>query len=165
MIDVKSEYGAMGDGKADDTRAIQKALDVRCDGATPKAIFFPAGTYRVTETLYLSHHSGGKCRRAGPYGGWIAGAGSGATVIRMDPGLKKGVFASDGLASATIQGLTFQTFAYRPGDPPAHNFEMSSAPATPRASSTLSSTSSSTAASAGSRSASSIRRGASAHRS
>jgi hypothetical protein len=50
--------GAIGDGKADDTHAIQMAIDLagKPDPASPgrtlpTAIFFPAGTYRVTRTL------------------------------------------------------------------------------------------------------------------
>src|SRR4030095_3684672 len=95
-----------------------------CDRETPKAIFFPAGTYRITRTLYLNHHEGGDCHGALPEGGGIAGAGSDSTVIRMDPGVQKGVFATDGLALATIQGLTFKTWSYRIGDPEVPNFDI-----------------------------------------
>ena len=42
------DFGAVGDGVADDTEAIQKALN----GSTAEVVF-PAGTYRVTKTLFL----------------------------------------------------------------------------------------------------------------
>ncbi len=44
-IDVR-DFGAIGDGVADDTAAIQAALDTK-----PRSVFFPAGTYRCNLTL------------------------------------------------------------------------------------------------------------------
>jgi hypothetical protein len=125
MIDVKAPpYNAKGDGTTDDTATIQAALNAGCDGKTPKTLYFPAGTYRVTNTLYLNDHAGIACQNAFPYGGWIAGAGSSQTIITMDPSLKKGVFATDGLSWATIQGITFRTWTYQSGDPGAINFDV-----------------------------------------
>lgn len=46
IINVK-DFGAIGDGMADDTAAIKKALIQ----AVGKRLFFPAGKYRVTSTL------------------------------------------------------------------------------------------------------------------
>ena len=52
FANVKSApYRAKGDGKADDTAAIQKALDDCPEG---KAVLLPAGTYRLTATLKIS---------------------------------------------------------------------------------------------------------------
>jgi hypothetical protein len=125
MIDVTAPpYKAKGDATTDDSEAIQKALDAGCDKQTPKTIYFPKGQYRITKTLYLNQHLGKACHGAFPYGGWIAGAGSGVTTIQMDPSLKKTVFATDGLAWATIQGVTFRTFGYHPGDPEEVNFDI-----------------------------------------
>ncbi len=44
-------YGAKGDGRTDDTAAIQKALDDCPEG---KAVLCPAGTYRLTASLTFS---------------------------------------------------------------------------------------------------------------
>ncbi|MEK7468023.1 MAG: glycosyl hydrolase family 28-related protein [Planctomycetota bacterium] len=44
-------YSAKGDGAADDTAAIQKALDDCPEG---KAVYLPAGTYRLTATLTIT---------------------------------------------------------------------------------------------------------------
>lgn len=50
IINVK-DYGAIGDGVTDDSDAIQDALDL-CEG---KAVWFPAGTYLITDTLRVTH--------------------------------------------------------------------------------------------------------------
>jgi len=42
-----TDFGAIGDGTADDTAAIQQAIDSSRD------LFFPAGTYRVSDALRL----------------------------------------------------------------------------------------------------------------
>ncbi len=75
-----------------------------------------SGTYKLTNTLYLNHETGGSCREHRPYGGWIAGAGSAVTKLQMASGLKKSVFATDGLGNATVQGITFKTWAWQDGD-------------------------------------------------
>jgi hypothetical protein len=122
MINVKAApYGATGNGIFDDTAAIQAALDANC--GQPKNLYFPAGTYRISNTLYLSHHSGGTCRKS-QFGGWVAGAGSGSTILSMSPAVKKGVFATDGLAFATVQGITFKTWAWQSGDPREPNVDL-----------------------------------------
>jgi len=47
-VDVRS-YGAVGDGVADDTPALQRALDaVRSEGG---AVYVPAGRYRISDAL------------------------------------------------------------------------------------------------------------------
>lgn len=54
-VNVKA-YGAVGDGVADDTAAIQGAIDAA--EANQAAIFFPAGIYRVTSGLDFAATSG-----------------------------------------------------------------------------------------------------------
>jgi len=48
---VKTNYGAVGDGVTDDTAAIQKGLNAL--GPNNPTLFFPDGTYRITQTLTL----------------------------------------------------------------------------------------------------------------
>ncbi|MGZ5029066.1 MAG: glycosyl hydrolase family 28-related protein [Methylobacter sp.] len=49
MISVK-DFGAVGDGAADDTAAIQAAINSATSGMT---VFFPAGFYKITATINL----------------------------------------------------------------------------------------------------------------
>src|SRR5437763_15601030 len=49
---VKTNFGAVGDGVTDDTAAIQKALSAL--GPTNPTLYFPAGTYRISQTLTLA---------------------------------------------------------------------------------------------------------------
>jgi hypothetical protein len=52
MANNVRDFGAVGDGTADDTTAIQNAIN---DGqSNGKPIFLPVGTYRVTKTLRVS---------------------------------------------------------------------------------------------------------------
>jgi len=52
MLNVKTVYGAVGDGKTDDTAAIQKAIssNIRKQN-TSRILFFPQGTYLVSKPL------------------------------------------------------------------------------------------------------------------
>ncbi len=49
MINVKQDYGAKGDGISDDTQAIQQAI--RAHVGNSKTIYFPSGTYLVSDRL------------------------------------------------------------------------------------------------------------------
>jgi hypothetical protein len=47
------EFGARGDGKADDSAAIQAAIDKAEHHAREGIVFVPAGRYRLTRTIYV----------------------------------------------------------------------------------------------------------------
>jgi hypothetical protein len=53
MVNIKTQYGAKGDGVSDDTEAIQQAISsvVHHPQAGPRIVFFPAGTYLVSRPL------------------------------------------------------------------------------------------------------------------
>ncbi len=60
------DFGAVGDGKADDTAAVLKAVQ-------NQAAFFPAGTYRITSTVRIPLNETG----------WVALRGDGASRVVM----------------------------------------------------------------------------------
>lgn len=60
---VKERYGAKGDGKADDTSALQKAIDEN------EIVFLPKGYYRISRTLQLREHT--RLVGAGRHLSWI----------------------------------------------------------------------------------------------
>jgi hypothetical protein len=55
------DFGALGDGRADDTQAIQKAIDSTAHGA----VYLPAGRYKITDYIRIGK-SGVVLRGAGP---------------------------------------------------------------------------------------------------
>lgn len=62
-VNIKERYGAVGDGKTDDTAALQAALDGMRNGRSPntplgETVYLPAGTYRITRTLTMESHLG-----------------------------------------------------------------------------------------------------------
>jgi hypothetical protein len=58
-LNVK-DFGATGDGKADDAPAIRKAIDAAfAPESIDRSIFFPPGIYRIASTIHLTpQHSG-----------------------------------------------------------------------------------------------------------
>jgi len=57
VIDVKT-FGAIGNGVVDDTQPIQSAISVAAK--EKKAVYIPAGTYRITSTLSVLGQNKGK---------------------------------------------------------------------------------------------------------
>ncbi|WP_172885662.1 right-handed parallel beta-helix repeat-containing protein [Jiangella sp. DSM 45060] len=78
------DFGAVGDGVADDTDAIQQAIDAQLQHAN-KIVYFPPGTYRTTRTLVvpdIEGEGGGNFNRI-----VLAGAGTmgvRTSIIRPD---------------------------------------------------------------------------------
>jgi hypothetical protein len=122
VVDVtRAPYSAKGDGKADDTAAIQKALNDHMQGGI---LYFPPGTYRITSTLRWAKKDskGREC--------WgnitLQGAGTGKTILRLadgtftDPAKPQTVMWCGGFGSADwfhnyIHDLTIDTGRDNPG--------------------------------------------------
>ncbi|MHB9023007.1 MAG: glycosyl hydrolase family 28-related protein [Armatimonadota bacterium] len=95
-VNVKTDVtpGAVGDGMADDTAAIQKAFDEVKEGST---VYLPAGTYRLTKTLTL----------LGPrHGTLVVGHGRDTKLIWDGPVGGK-MINEDGIAYCRYVGLLF----------------------------------------------------------
>jgi len=102
-FDVR-DFGAKGDGKNDDTAAVQKALDASFVDYTrdsvPKSlpeVFIPAGTYRLTGTLVF--------RNA------LVLRGEGTAVLQLDAPEKDLLYGAGRFAR--ISGLTFRGGAHQ----------------------------------------------------
>lgn len=97
---VQRDYGAVGDGKADDTEAIQRALDDLRFRKRGCVLFFPSGTYRITKTVKTVR----KAHTEG-MGISITGENPATTVIRWD-GDKGGMMLQYDAWYSTIRRLT-----------------------------------------------------------
>jgi hypothetical protein len=75
FADVR-DFGAVGDGSADDTEAISRALYqlycVQSNSQIRRSLYFPAGTYRITESLII------------PTFAKLVGEGADCTTILLD---------------------------------------------------------------------------------
>ncbi len=100
MFDVR-QFGAKGDGKTDDTKAIQAAIDA---GKLGGAVFVPPGVYPSSE-LHLRPH-------VSMIGvpGWSYGStgGSGGSVIRLNDPNAPSLLNITGAFGATIDGLCLE---------------------------------------------------------
>ena len=79
--DLKRDYGAVGNGKADDTKAVQRALDDLVKHEKACVLYVPAGTYRHTETEKTVRTAHSDCQ-----GVSVLGEDPARTVFRWDGG-------------------------------------------------------------------------------
>ncbi len=75
---VCRDYGAKGDGQADDTAAIQKALDDLGQHKKFCVLYFPAGIYRITATVKTARREHTDCMCT------IVGEDPDRTILRWD---------------------------------------------------------------------------------
>ncbi len=77
--DLRRDYGAVGDGKADDTKALQAAFDDLIKHAKACVLYVPAGTYRLTGTVQTVRKVHTDC-----LGVTVVGEDPARTVLRWD---------------------------------------------------------------------------------
>ena len=95
-----ADFGAVGDGRADDTAALQKALD-RTFAGGGTVLMLPPGTYRVTRTLRIAFEPGSTGdlgRRSG-----IIGHGA-----RLDSEIADGGNVLEMLCRATVRFVVIE---------------------------------------------------------
>src|ERR1700754_1340814 len=54
-LDAKKNFGAKGDGKADDTKALQAGLDAAATDPNHSVLYLPAGIYKISGTLNIDN--------------------------------------------------------------------------------------------------------------
>jgi hypothetical protein len=79
---VKTVYGAAGDGVTDDTGALQRALNDLGQAGKAQVLYLPAGTYRITATLQLTGLQTSNSSASGWGGVGIIGADPATTTIK-----------------------------------------------------------------------------------
>lgn len=68
-LDVKRDFGALGDGKADDTEALQRGLNaIRVPEGKTAVLYLPAGEYRITQPLRIVRDSHSESMHIGVLG-------------------------------------------------------------------------------------------------
>jgi hypothetical protein len=79
VLDLRRDFGAIGDGVADDTEALQKGIEASCRGKgnQSRVLFIPNGTYRVTRSLVVKSS-------VGP---WVYGESRNGAIIRLADGI------------------------------------------------------------------------------
>ncbi|PSC73918.1 band 7 [Micractinium conductrix] len=77
-FNVKTQFGAKGDGRTDDTRALQRAVAAACDRRDGGVVYLPAGTYILRKPIEI--------RRPNVV---IRGAGRGSTRIYIPRSLSQ----------------------------------------------------------------------------
>ena len=111
VVSVK-DFGAVGDGVTDDTSAIQAAID--STQVTGGSLFFPQGTYNITEELRVDYRGKTGAPNTNPTRLDLIGDGKGNSVLNIKTdsinGLK--IMGDNPLTTAshgyfTIRGLAF----------------------------------------------------------
>ena len=88
-------YGAVGDGVADDTAAIQNAVNAN------DAVYFPAGTYKVSSAVSLKTNS------------TMFGEGASSVILYTGTAASQGAFyVNSGSASAYVDNVTIQDLKF-----------------------------------------------------
>lgn len=82
VLDARRDFGAKGDGKTDDSEALQRAIEASCGndhrGGRSNLLFLPNGTYRLTRSLVVKS----------ALGPWLHGESRDGVILKLDDGAK-----------------------------------------------------------------------------
>lgn len=99
--DLKRDYGAVGDGKADDSAALQRGLDELTEHKEACVLYIPAGTYRLEASVQTNRKEHTDCQGVG-----IIGEDPSTTILLWDGPADGTMFQWDAWYSR-ISRLTF----------------------------------------------------------
>jgi len=86
VIDIKRDCGAKGDGIADDTAALQAAIDRSSAQDYTRTIYLPNGTYKITKTIIFRGPDWQKGVEGYGIGPWLWGQNREKTTIKLADG-------------------------------------------------------------------------------
>lgn len=100
------DFGAKGDGIADDTTKLQAAFAATCD--TQVGLYFPRGTYRITGLV--------TCELAGVHGFRISGEGPNSTIALAsdDAGFRISGTVGGAYEKVVVQDLSWKVLGCHP---------------------------------------------------
>ena len=101
VLNAITEGGAKGDGIADDTAALQQAIEACCTGRT-RFLYLPVGTYRITRSLVFRPKADGN--EGSMMSPWIYGQDRERTIIRLADGAAG--FGDPAKRQAAIRGMS-----------------------------------------------------------
>ncbi|MFD7639966.1 glycosyl hydrolase family 28-related protein [Kitasatospora sp. NPDC059795] len=112
-IDVREAFGAKGDGAADDTTALQNALNAAGPGGV---VVLPNGNYRISAPLKVP--SGVRVQGSGS--SWYSGGGVRETVINASSSFSGNqLLLLDGTVSGGSTAVSIRDLTLRAADAPA----------------------------------------------
>jgi hypothetical protein len=130
VVNVK-DFGAVGDGVADDTAFIQTAINAAQGQNGKYELFIPAGTYRCTSQLTISREINIRGTGASPYTtGTLPSRGNGSWFHFDHTGIGMQVAPNVGAAISGIQLRNFGTLRNQPTPtagwtPNTHQYDIS----------------------------------------
>jgi hypothetical protein len=96
-VNAKTGFGAKGDGKTDDTKALQSALNAAAKGTVNSTLYLPAGTYIIIGTLSINYHINIS----------VIGADPATTIIKWEGAAHGTMLQINGTAYSKFNRLTF----------------------------------------------------------